>query len=184
VCSQKYSFEDPASRCNWPTTRCIGCGSVECVSSNYWENLCYHMLYITSQPLWCGEFGILFRKNALVEYGFRVAHSDGTSIEPASRDKSEETSANLVNVLHAIVGETVHLKPNQMKWAKAIVDSQGREVKGTWLMSPNEKQLAKEQCDTAEALQVPLNNWGSYPIIVKKGNSYWYNGTSCRGGKR
>jgi len=139
------------------------------------------MLYITNQPLWCGELGILFGTNALVEYGFRVAHSDSTSIEPVSRDKSEGTSANLVNVLHVIVGETVHLKP---KWAKAIVDSQGRKVTGTWLMSPDEKQLAKEQCDTAEALQIPLNNWGSCPIIVKKGNKYWYNGTSYRGGKR
>ena len=45
------------------------------------------------------------------------------------------------------------------------------------MISPNEEQLAKEQCDMTEALledvnsmiRVPLHNWGSYPIVVKKG---------------
>ena len=86
-------------------------------------------------------------------------------------------SINVVNVLHVTLGETVHIKPGEMKWTKAVVDARGRELAGTWLISPNEEQLAKEQCDITKALledvttmiRVPLNNWGSYPIVMKKG---------------
>ena len=133
----------------------------------------------SSQPLRRGELkdcGVLFGTNTLVEHGFHVSYSDGTTIEPTPRDGAERSSANVVNVLQVTLGETVHIKPSQMKWTKAVVDAQG-EFAGTWLISPNEEQLAKEQCDMTEALledvntmiRVPLHNWGSYPIVVKKG---------------
>ena len=65
-----------------------------------------------------------------------MSYSDGTTIEPTSRDGSERSSANVVNVLQVTLGETVHIKPSQMKWTKAVVDAQG-EFAGTWLISPN-----------------------------------------------
>jgi len=76
-----------------------------------------------------------------------------------------------------MLGETVHIKPSEMKWTKAVVDSQEGKLSGTWLMSPNEGQLAKEQCDLTETLledattmvRIPLHNWGTNPIIVRKG---------------
>ena len=102
----------------------------------------------SSQPLWRGELmdcGLLFGTNALVEYGFRVTHSDGTSVEPTPKNVSEQGSSNVINVLHVSLGETLHLKPHQTKWAKAVVDVQG-DVTGTWMMKPNEEQLATQQC--------------------------------------
>ena len=106
----------------------------------------------SSQPLWRGELkgcGVLFGTNALVELGFHVSYSDGTTIEPIPRDGSERSSANVVNavnVLQVTLGKTVHIKPSQLKWTKAVVDAQGEFVV-TWLISPNEEQLAKEQCN-------------------------------------
>ena len=60
------------------------------------------------QPLWQGELKdceIQFQMNALLEHGFHVTYSDGTAIEPTSRNGP---SSNVVRVLHAMLGETMH----------------------------------------------------------------------------
>jgi len=88
---------------------------------------------------------------------------------------SECESNNAINVLHVALGETVHLKPHQTRWTKAVVDVQGEGVIGTWMMIPNEEQLATQHCDMAETLledvitmtKILLNNWGSCPIVIK-----------------
>jgi len=84
----------------------------------------------------------------------------------------------VVKALHVMVGKTVHIKLSEMKWTKAVVDSQGRELSGT---SPNEQQLVKEQCDLTETLledattmvRVPLHNWRTNPIYSEERNSFW-----------
>ena len=132
----------------------------------------------SSQPLWLGELedcGVLMGTNALVKHGFTVTHSNGTQVEPNTRDTKVSTVA--VKTINVVLKKTVHLKPHQTKIIKGDLEENVAATPGVFMISPNEEILAEKHCDVLETMMdddttqiaVPLNNWGSCPIVVKKG---------------
>ena len=133
----------------------------------------------SDQPLWSGELtdcGVLMGTNALITHGFGVTQSDGKVIEPGNRRESVSTPET--RTIHVVLSETVHLKPNQTKLVKSRVEETESIPPAVWMIGPNEELLAEKNCDMPETLfegniatmDIPLNNWGSSPIIMKKGS--------------
>ena len=133
----------------------------------------------SNRPLWSGELedcGVLMGTNALVKHGFTVTHSDGTQVEPNRKDANVSTmSMKMINVL---LNETIHLKPQQSNVVQTVLEEKMVMTAGDFMISPNETALAEKDCDVPETVVsgnvnkiiIPLNNWGSLPVVMKKGS--------------
>ena len=117
---------------------------------------------------------VLLGTNALIEYGLRVAYSDGSPIQPICENQTSE-----YNVLNVMLTQGVHLKPGHTKWVSATIDTSDDVVqpgKNRYRMVvPNEEVLVTNQCDFQEGLWngnsdiiVLLTNWGKEPIFINK----------------
>ena len=133
----------------------------------------------SNRPLWSGELedcGVLMGTNALVKHGFTVTHSDGTHVEPNSKDANVSTTS--VKVINVLLDKTVHLKPHQSKVIQTVLEAEMMTTTGDFMISPNETVLAERNCDVPETvvsgnvnkITIPLNNWGGSPIVIKKGS--------------